>query len=122
MAPEADAPAYIGVEASAYLSQMIFEIPAHEPLLAALGGDPIGLKYHIGNELSKWTENNLVPLFVFEGQSVVGKEEVALQNARAALLKTEAAWNKYAENKPEDAVKAFGASGIQYDQFVATAH
>jgi hypothetical protein len=111
--------AVIGVEASAYLKLMIEEPPAHEPLLAALGGDPIGLKYHIENELDKWRDNNMTPVFVFEGQSVVGKDDMTLRNARAALAKTESAWAKYAENKPDDAVKAFGASGEHLDYFVA---
>lgn len=103
--------AVIGVEATAYLKQMIEEPPAHEPLLAALGGDPIGLKHHIENELDKWKENNMTPIFVFEGQSVVGKDDMTLRNARAALQRTESAWARYAENKPDEAVKAFGASG-----------
>lgn len=103
--------AVIGVEATAYLKQLIEEAPAHEPLLAALGGDPIGLKYHIENELDKWRDNSMTPLFVFEGQSVVGKDDMTLQNARAALAKTEAAWATYVDNKPDEAVKAFGASG-----------
>jgi hypothetical protein len=103
--------AVIGVEATAYIKQMIEEPPAHEPLLAALGGDPIGLKSHIENELDKWRDNGMTPIFVFEGQSVVGKDDMALRNARAALVKTESAWAKYADNKPDEAVKAFGASG-----------
>ncbi len=103
--------AIVGVEATAYLQQMIEEPPAHEPLLAALGGDPIGLKYHIGNELDRWNDNKMKPLFVFEGQSVVGKDDMALQNAKHALKRTESAWQKYAENRPEEAVKTFGSSG-----------
>ncbi len=104
--------AVIGVEATAYLQHMIDDQPAHEPLLAALGGDPIALKYHIENELDKWKANSLRPLFVFDGQSVVGKDEMALRNARAALSKTQKAWELYSNNHPEDAVKTFGASGM----------
>lgn len=103
--------AVIGVEATAYLQHMIDEPPAHEPLLAALGGSPIGLKEHIRNELDLWKDNGMKPIFVFEGQSIMGKEDMALRNAKAALVKTQNAWDLYADNQPEEAVKAFGASG-----------
>ncbi|KAL2075288.1 hypothetical protein VTL71DRAFT_231 [Oculimacula yallundae] len=103
--------AVIGVEATSYLRNMIDDQPAHEPLLAALGGDPIALKYHIENELNKWSSNHMRPLFVFDGQSVVGKDEMSLRNARAALSKTQKAWEMYSNNHPEEAVKTFGASG-----------
>jgi hypothetical protein len=103
--------AVIGVEATYYLQRMIDEPPAHEPLLAALGGDPIGLKEHIENELDQWKENSMRPIFVFEGQSTVGKDSIALFKAREALVKTQSAWELYADNHPGEAVKTFGASG-----------
>lgn len=103
--------AVIGVEATSYLQHMIDDQPSHEPLLAALGGDPIALKHHIENELDKWSSNQMRPVFVFDGQSVVGKDEMSLKNARAALAKTQKAWDLYSNNRPEDAVKTFGASG-----------
>ncbi|POS87560.1 hypothetical protein EPUL_000916 [Erysiphe pulchra] len=103
--------AVIGVEATSYLQNMIDSGPAHEPLLAALGGDPIGLKYHLEIELDKWSENNILPLFVFDGQSIVGKDEMTLRNSQAALLKTQLAWNMYGDHQPNQAVKTFGSSG-----------
>jgi len=109
--------AVIGVEATSYLQHMIDDQPAHEPLLAALGGDPIALKHHIENDLDKWSENKMRPLFVFDGQSVVGKDEMALKNASAALVKTQKAWELYSNNHPEEAVKTFGASGTYACQF-----
>ena len=90
---------------------MIEEAPAHEPLLAALGGSPIALRQHIEEDLDRWKQNDLTPLFVFDGQSVVGKDSVALRSARAALGKTQNAWELYADNHPSDAVKTFGSSG-----------
>lgn len=89
---------------------MLDDPPTHEPLLAALGGDPIALKSHIEKDLDQWKENKITPVFVFDGQSVVGKEEMALRHARAALAKTQKAWDMYSKNQPEDAVRAFGAS------------
>ena len=102
----------IGVEATEYLKQMI-EISAHEPLLAALGGAPIGLKHHLEAELDRWTENNIKPLFVFEGQSTVGKDDIALRNAKEALDRTENAWKLYINGEPDKAVTAFGNSRMQ---------
>lgn len=103
--------AVIGVEATSYLTLMISEAPAQEPLLAALGGDPIGLKSHIEAELEKWKEHGMRPFFVFDGQSRVGQDEIALRKAKAALTKTQSAWELYAENRPGEAVKAFGEAG-----------
>ena len=100
----------IGVEATAYLQTIIEENP--EPLLAALGGFPLVLKENIGTELDKWKENNMRPIFIFEGQPIVGQDEMTLRNAKAALDTTQKAWNLYGENKPTEAVTAFGASGM----------
>ncbi|KAJ5050472.1 uncharacterized protein L3040_002354 [Drepanopeziza brunnea f. sp. 'multigermtubi'] len=109
--------AVIGVEATSYLQNMIDDQPAHEPLLAALGGDPIALRNHIENELDMWKAHGMRPVFVFDGQSVVGKDEMNLRNARAALAKTQTAWELYSNNHPEDAVKAFGGSGKGHPNF-----
>jgi len=106
--------AHIGVEAVYYLQRMIDNPPAHEALLAALGGEPFALKYHIENELDLWKSNNITPLFVFEGQSTAGKEEVALKKAKTALQRTERAWDIYtvSREKADEAVARFGSSGI----------
>ena len=102
----------IGVEATSYLQQMIDEPPSHEPLLAALGGDPIGLKQHIETELNRWKDNRMKPIFVFDGLNVVGRDEIILEGAKAALDKTNLAWGLYSDNAPAEAVSAFGQAGI----------
>src|SRR5690349_14663808 len=90
--------AYIGVEATSYLQNMIDHPPSHEPLLAALGGDPMTLKSHIQNELDLWKQNNITPIFVFDGQSSKGKDEISLWKAKHALQQTQRAWDLYGEN------------------------
>ena len=105
--------AYIGVEAVHWLQCLLDNPPAHEPLLAALGGDPIALKKNIEIELDLWKSNSITPVFVFEGQATAGKEETALQKAKIGLANTQKAWDLYAENQPEEAVKKFGKSGKQ---------
>jgi hypothetical protein len=102
--------AVIGVEATSYLKTMSESIPAHEPLLAALGGEPISLTHYIDEELDRWKEHKMRPLFVFDGQPIVGENEMTLTNAKAALRKTQKAWDLYAENLATEAVKSFGAS------------
>jgi hypothetical protein len=103
--------AVIGIEATHYLKHMIDEPPAVEPLLAALGGEPIALRHYIEEELDRWEEHGMKPLFVFDGQSVVGKDDMSFRNAKKSLNRTQKAWELYVDNQPTDAVKSFGASG-----------
>ena len=91
---------------------MIGNSPAQEPLLAALGGEPIALRHYIREELDKWKQNKMRPLFVFDGQSIIGKEDMALQISAGALERTKKAWKLYVANEPSEAVKTFGSSGI----------
>lgn len=101
--------ARIGIEAACYL-QRILDEQAHEPLTAALGGCPFGLRKRIEEELDRWTANKMKPIFVFDGQSTVGAESNAIERGRVALRKTQQAWEIYTEGKPEEAVKAFRSS------------
>ncbi|TVY59659.1 Uncharacterized protein LSUE1_G008380 [Lachnellula suecica] len=103
--------AHIGVDATAYLQHMIDDTPSHEPLLAALGGDPMTLKHYLEAELDLWKENKLTPVFVFDGMSSVGKDKVALRKAMEGLVQTEKAWRLYSDGHPETAVQTFGTSG-----------
>ncbi|KAJ8069399.1 hypothetical protein OCU04_003054 [Sclerotinia nivalis] len=102
--------AKIGVEATAYLSNLL-KGTADEPLLAALGGHPMALKIHIENDLDKWKEHEMEPLFVFEGQSIVGKKEMTMRSLKSAISETEQAWALYNEGNPTDAVAAFRKAG-----------
>jgi len=58
----------------------------------------------------------LTPLFVFDGLSIIGQEEMSLRAAKEATLRSEEAWALYCVAKtPErtrDAVTAFGNSGM----------
>ena len=103
--------AKIGVEATAYLQHMIDQPPSHEPLLAALAGEPISLKQHLEDELDLWKAHNITPLFVFEGQSIVGKDDMSMRRAKSSLNSINKAWNLYGENHADDAVKTFGLAG-----------
>lgn len=104
--------AVIGVEATSYLKTMIEVPPAYEPLLAALGGEPIALRHYIEEELDRWTKHDMRPLFVFDGQSIVGKDDMTLRKSKAALRQTQRAWDQYGDNLATDAVKSFGLSSM----------
>lgn len=107
--------AVIGVEATAYLQQMMKTPPSHEPLHAALAGEPMSLKLHIERELDAWKANKMRPVFVFDGQSVIGSEEVTLANAAVALTKTNHAWDVYGKENANVAVKTFSLSRKPHD-------
>ena len=106
----------IAIEASWYLQNLLDTPPAKEPLLSALGGLPFWLKAEIEEDLDQWKKYNVTPLFIFDGLSIVGKEEMVLRTAKDGARRSEEAWGLYNVAKtPEqtkDAVTAFGNSGM----------
>jgi hypothetical protein len=90
--------------------------PSKEPLLSALGGLPYWLKAEIEEDLDQWKKSNLTPLFIFDGLSIVGKEEMALRFAKEGARRSEEAWALYnvakTAEQTKDAVTAFGNSGM----------
>ena len=87
----------IAVDATYYLGQLLDNPPAQEPLLPALGG-LTGIESHIN-------EN-----FVFDGQSVTGQDDLALDRGLKANKKTDHAWALYSQTAAEEAVTTFGAN------------
>ncbi|KAG6029643.1 hypothetical protein E4U41_000296 [Claviceps citrina] len=103
----------IAVDATYYLSQLLDTPPAHEPLLSALGG-LTGIQTHINQNLDSWEKNNIVPFFVFDGQSMTGQDEVGLNRRIFANKKTDEAWALYSRSEAEQAVTTFGANPGAY--------
>lgn len=99
----------LAVDATYYLSQLLDNTPAHEPLLPALSG-LTGFEDHINENLGRWEEARIVPFFVFDGQSVTGQDEIARKRALDANKKTDEAWTLYSQSRPDDAVNTFGAN------------
>lgn len=83
--------------------------PAHEPLLSALGG-LTSIDSRINENLDLWSENKITPFFIFDGQSVVGQDDVAVKRARTANQKTDHAWKLYSQNSGDEAVATFGSN------------
>ncbi|RXG44963.1 hypothetical protein VDGE_01360 [Verticillium dahliae] len=99
----------IAVDATYYLQLCLDSPPSREPLLSALGG-LTGLDFHIRQDLEQWNAHKITPLFIFDGQTLHGQDEVAALRGKAANKKTDEAWNLYAKGEAEQAVTAFGAN------------
>ena len=99
----------IAVDATYYLSHLLDNPPAHEPLLPALGG-LTGIESHIDDNLNHWQKNRIVPFFIFDGQSITGQDDITLKRGLAANKKTDEAWNLYSQTEAEQAVTTFGAN------------
>lgn len=99
------------VEASYYLHQFLDKAASSEPLASALGGFPLLLRDHIEKDLDQWRAFKIEPLFIFDGQAIVGKEETQLETARKTNGKLRDAWSMYKNNQCLAAVTQFGSSG-----------
>lgn len=95
-----------------------------EPLLAALGGLPYGLRSEIEADLENWKSNGVTPLFVFDGLYIIGQEDMALRIAKEATRHSDKAWESYQNAKTEqqlkDAVKGFGELGTYSGAIAST--
>ncbi|KAI1117297.1 nuclease-like protein [Nemania sp. NC0429] len=98
----------IAIDASYYLQLFLANAPYQEPLLPALGG-LTGIQFHIEHDLDSWKANNTTPFFVFNGQSVVGSDEITIQRGMRAIAGTDDAWKLYFQSQANEAVTAFGA-------------
>lgn len=100
----------IAICATYYLRLFLDNPPYHEPLLPALGG-LTGIEAHLSQDLAKFKEHGVTPLFVFDGQHMVGQAEAAVEKSRLANKKTDEAWEQYFAGRAEDAVASFGSNG-----------
>lgn len=98
----------IAVDASYYLQLFLDHPPYHEPLLPALGG-LTGIQTHIEGDLDSWETNRTIPFFIFNGQSVVGQDDVSVQRGKRAISGTDDAWTLYFQSQANEAVAAFGS-------------
>ncbi|KAL0943782.1 uncharacterized protein CTRU02_201669 [Colletotrichum truncatum] len=69
-----------------------------------------GIEYHLRADIEQWKAHKIVPFFIFDGQSVTGQEEVAVQRGKLANQKTNEAWKLYFNSEAQKAVDAFGAN------------
>lgn len=100
----------IAICATYYLHLFLDNPPYHEPLLPALGG-LTGIEAHLTQDLAKFKEHDVLPLFIFDGQNMAGQAETTVKKMRLANRKTDEAWEQYFASRAEDAVASFGANG-----------
>ncbi|KAI1429540.1 nuclease-like protein [Xylaria sp. FL1777] len=98
----------VAIDASYYLQLFLANAPYQEPLLPALGG-LTGIQSHIESDLDSWKANKTIPFFIFNGQSVVGSDEIAIQRGIRAIAGTDDAWSLYFQSQANEAVSAFGS-------------
>ncbi|GAP84186.1 putative xpg domain-containing protein [Rosellinia necatrix] len=98
----------IVVDASYYLQLFLANAPYQEPLLPALGG-LTGIQAHFESDLDNWNAHNTTPFFVFNGQSVVGSDEITIKRGIRAIAGTDDAWSLYFQSQANEAVSAFGS-------------
>ncbi|RYP24469.1 hypothetical protein DL765_000489 [Monosporascus sp. GIB2] len=98
----------VAIDASYYLQLFLDHVPYHEPLLPALGG-LTGIQTHIETDLDSWATNRTTPFFIFNGQSVVGQDDVSVQRGKKAIAGTDEAWTLYFQSQATEAVAAFGS-------------
>lgn len=98
----------IAVDATYFIQMQLESGPAREPLMAALGG-LTGFQRNFGQELDRWAANNVTPFFIFDGQPVVGQDDVAIEIGLRDIARTDTAWELYFSSRAGEAVSAFGA-------------
>jgi len=96
----------IAVDATYYI-QLQLDAQPHEPLLPALGG-LTGIQGRLEADLDQWQSHQLIPFFIFDGQSITGQDEATALRSRMANEKTNFAWELYFNSQANDAVAAFG--------------
>ncbi|KAK4219518.1 PIN domain-like protein [Rhypophila decipiens] len=103
----------IAIDATYYLQLIQATHPYNEPLLPALGG-PTGIRDHLEMELDKWKAHKMTPFFIFDGQSIVGQDEVTVKKGLDANHRTAQAWELYFNGRANEAVGAFGQVSDAY--------
>jgi len=99
----------IAFDAEDYLDTLLTATLSREPLLPALGGLPFALQKHIDDDLQRFRDAEIKPIFVFNGLQAASKDGtmVAREGKRAAKILDDA-WSIYDQGRGEDAVNAFG--------------
>lgn len=97
----------IGIDGGDW-AQSLMAVAPPEPLLNALGGVPFSLTRRVDEELQKFADAGIEPLFIFDGLPLVCRSKSSvLRESRKAESLIRAAWNTYDGGKPEPAVEAF---------------
>ncbi len=69
------------------------------------------MKQTIVSDLENWKIHGIAPKFYFDGQATPLAQETQMRESTTASTKIEAAWKLYTDNRPQEAVTAFGKAG-----------
>jgi len=99
--------ATIGIDASFYLSFLLSSYD--EPLLTVLGGLPLAFRHHISIHLEFLRQNEITPIFVFNGLDI-GRKHTPFKTSDETTKSISEGWDLYVKGLGQDAVKKFGQS------------
>jgi hypothetical protein len=75
--------------------------------VSALGG-LTGIQARLEADLEQFEKHDITPFFIFDGQPLVGQDEVSTSRGLQAHAKTDIAWDLYFNSQADTAVEAFG--------------
>jgi hypothetical protein len=108
----------IAIDATYYI-QLQLDAQPLEPLLSALAG-LTGIQKRLEEDLDQWEKHKIRPFFIFDGQPLVGQDEVSTLKSRQANKKTDFAWDLYFNGQANEAVAAFGQNTSMVPSFSLT--
>jgi len=99
----------VAIEAAFYINRMLNTPHLKEPLLPALGGRPFTMKDTVQNDVKRFKDCGITPIFVFGGLDV-GKQDAPFDHSEQAARINQQAWDLYHSGQAQQAVDKFGSS------------
>ncbi|TKA63053.1 hypothetical protein B0A49_09019 [Cryomyces minteri] len=96
----------IGIEAAHFIKLMSMDGNTREPLLPALGGQPLAFELIVENQLDTLEAHNIKALFIFSGMKV-GKNDGLFRASDEASRTIGQAWHLYNNHEAKAAVDMF---------------
>jgi hypothetical protein len=103
----------VGIDAQAYIDQLLNAADTKEPLVTALGGAPLALGARIEENLRALEGHRIKPIFVFPGVEPCRKDKpyslhTEEQNLRS--IRRHQAWENFEKGKTDMATMGFASS------------
>lgn len=101
----------LGIDLSYYLRRLLSSPTTAEPLVLAVGGQPLALLSHIENDLRVLEQNKIKPVFVLHGLSPAKCTRPFSYEDRRPTLRRRA-WEAYENGDVDETSRLFTAAGI----------
>ncbi|CDH60807.1 xpg i-region protein [Lichtheimia corymbifera JMRC:FSU:9682] len=96
----------LGIEGNYWLRKIL----GKDPAVTAMGGIPLKLKDTVENEIKAFKANNIQPIFVFPGLSILRKDKpFSIEDRRPSTRAN--GWDLYDKNRLDSALQAWGNGG-----------